>query len=96
MKVSCVDGDGDQFAILGGDPGPVKSTLGRGEAVILANGCIDASGLGGELVRCTVKGYAENVSRVRGVLHICEGGSPANGCALTEALLFNSGDDDDD
>lgn len=93
VKVSCVDGDGDEFGTLGGDDGPFKGRLGAGEAVILANGCVDTTGLDGELVRCTVSGRVDHIERIRGVLHICDG-APADGCELTEALLFSDGDDD--
>lgn len=96
--VSCVDGAGNQFGTLGGDPGPAKGKIGGGEAVILAKQCENLiEPLGGELVRCSVWGKNKFLQRVRGVLHICEGvedveSFPFDGCDLTEALLFNYDD----
>lgn len=97
VTVSCLDGEGAEFPVFGGGDGPIKTTIPPGGAAIVAQPCVSVIGeLNGELVRCTVSG--RNLEGIRGVLHICEieEGPGFDGCDLTEALIFGTGDEDDD
>lgn len=98
VMVSCVDSEGVQFDKLGGDPGPARGIIRRGEAaILLKEECVDFEGLGGELVRCSIMGGGGSLAAMRGVLHICDTDIDGDGkCDLTEALLFGTYDDDDD
>lgn len=98
VRVSCSDIAGNELNALGSDSPPGKTEIDPGGAAIVAGACGDVTGLGGDLVRCTVKGREDSLTRVRGVLHICEdlGDLGLGNCDLTEALLFADDDDDDD
>lgn len=98
VKVECFDGAGEPFPFL---VDLVEGKIPAGGAAIAAKVPCESTVLGGELVRCTVKGRSNTLGQIRGVLHICDvvAGELEN-CDLTEALSGGSGsshkDDDDD
>ncbi len=103
VVVACFDPAGDPSGFV---PERGEFTIEPGQAqVVLKPACInpDVGGLGGELVRCTVKGDEDDVALVRGVLHICNAFEvddriEIEDCGVTaaQATEVESDDDDDD
>ena len=98
VEAECVNQDGVSF-----EGGAFKGTLEPGQTEILTKlFCVEFQDLsiGGELVRCTVKGDEDDLAQVRGVLHVCLAETDPDliirDCGLTEALLTEFEIDDFD